>query len=78
MFVPRRSPDDVAYYTASTADPTTDMVGYVQVPLWLSKQEVASLAEQVREMLLSKMDNAPESERQLYVLSPIFFPIDQN
>lgn len=54
------------------------MVGYVQVPLWLSKQEVASLAEQVREMLLSKMDNAPESERQLYVLSPIFFPIDQN
>jgi AcrR family transcriptional regulator len=67
-----------AYLDRPNADPTADMVGYVQVPLWLNKEEVASMAEQVREMLASKMDNAPESGRQLYLLSPILFPIDQS
>ncbi|WP_432970680.1 helix-turn-helix domain-containing protein [Dactylosporangium sp. CA-233914] len=67
-----------AYLDRQNADPTADMVGYVQVPLWLSKEEVASMAEQVREMLAAKMDNAPKSGRQLYLLSPILFPIDQS
>jgi hypothetical protein len=65
-----------AYLDRPNADPTADMVGYVQVPLWLGKEEVASMAEQVRELLASKMDNAPEFGRQLYLLSPILFPID--
>ncbi len=67
-----------AYLDRQNADPTADMVGYVQVPLWLSKEEVSSMAEQVSEMLASRMDNAPESGRQLYLLSPILFPIDQS
>jgi len=67
-----------AYLDRPDADPTADMVGYVQVPLWLSKEELAAMAEQVRAMLASKMDNAPEPGRRLYLISPILFPIDQS
>ncbi len=66
-----------AYLDQSTADPTTDMVGYVQVPLWLSKTELEDMAGQVRDILASKMDNEPRRGRRLYLVSPIVFPIDQ-
>jgi DNA-binding transcriptional ArsR family regulator len=69
--------DFSAYLDRPDADPTADMVGYVQVPLWLSKAEIAAMAEQVRAMLISKIDNVPEPGRRLYLLSPILFPIDQ-
>jgi hypothetical protein len=69
--------DFSAYLDRPDADPTADMVGYVQVPLWLSTEEIAAMAEQVRAMLMSKIDNAPEPGRRLYLLSPILFPIDQ-
>lgn len=67
-----------AYLDRPNADPTADMVGYVQVPLWLSKEELESMAEQVRAMLASKMDNEPAPGHRLYLLSPIVFPIDQD
>jgi DNA-binding transcriptional ArsR family regulator len=66
-----------AYLDQPKADPTADMVGYVQVPLWLSKAELASVAAQVRDILASKMDNEPQPGRRLYLVSPIVFPIDQ-
>jgi DNA-binding transcriptional ArsR family regulator len=69
--------DFSAYLDQPDADPTADLVGYVQVPLWLSPEEIAAMAEQVRTMLMSKIDNEPEPGRRLYLLSPIFFPIDQ-
>jgi DNA-binding transcriptional ArsR family regulator len=69
--------DFSAYLDRPDANPTADMVGYVQVPLWLSAAELAAMAEQVRAILMSKMDNAPEPGRRLYLLSPILFPIDQ-
>ncbi|MEU0571911.1 helix-turn-helix domain-containing protein [Nonomuraea sp. NPDC005983] len=65
-----------AYLDQPNADPTTDMVGYIQVPLWLSTQELASMAEQIRAILMSKIDNEPGEKRRLYLLSPIAFPID--
>lgn len=68
--------DFSAYLDRPDADPTADMVGYVQVPLWLTAEEIAAMAEQVRAMLMSKMDNTPEPARRLYLLSPILFPID--
>jgi hypothetical protein len=66
-----------AYLDRPGANPTADMVGYVQIPLWLSKAELASMAEQIRAMLVSKMDNAPIEDRRLYIVSPIVFPIDE-
>jgi hypothetical protein len=66
-----------AYLDRPNADPTADLVGYVQVPLWLSKEDLESMAEQVRAMLASKLDNDPQPGRRLYLLSPIIFPIAQ-
>jgi DNA-binding transcriptional ArsR family regulator len=69
--------DFSAYLDRPDADPIADMVGYVQVPLWLSAEEIAAMVEQVRAILVSHMDNTPEPGRRLYLLSPILFPIDQ-
>ncbi|WP_412537741.1 helix-turn-helix domain-containing protein [Longispora sp. K20-0274] len=66
-----------AYLDRPDADPTADSVGYVQVPLWLSQDELAVMVEQVRAVLAAQVDNAPRSDRRLYLLSPILFPIDQ-
>ncbi|HEX6683685.1 MAG TPA: helix-turn-helix domain-containing protein [Candidatus Limnocylindrales bacterium] len=65
-----------AYLDRPNADPMADMVGYVQVPLWLSEEELESMAEQVRAILASKMDNGPAPGRRLHMVSPILFPIE--
>ncbi|GIG55991.1 transcriptional regulator [Longispora fulva] len=66
-----------AYLDRPDADPTTDSVGYVQVPLWLSREELDTMIEQVRGALLATADNTPGPGRRLYLLSPILFPIDR-
>jgi DNA-binding transcriptional ArsR family regulator len=65
-----------AYLDRPGASPPDDLVGYVQVPLWLDKEELLAMGEQIRTMLMSKMDNGPGADRQLYLISPIVFPID--
>jgi DNA-binding transcriptional ArsR family regulator len=66
-----------AYLDQPDANPTADMVGYVQVPLWLSREDLASMVEQVRAMLAARLDNKPRPGRRLYLVSPIVFPIGQ-
>ncbi len=58
------------------ADPSEDKVGYRQIPLWLSQEELAELINQIRSILASRMDNQPAPGRRLYLLSPIVFPIE--
>jgi DNA-binding transcriptional ArsR family regulator len=67
--------DFTAYLDRPGANPSADMVGYVQVPLWLRKDELESMAEQLLVMLAPAMENDPEPGRRLYLLSPIVFPI---
>jgi hypothetical protein len=67
-----------SYLDRPTANPTADMVGYVQVPLWLSKEELQSIVEQVTAILASKLDNKPGPSRRLHLLSPIVFPLNPN
>ena len=57
------------------ADPFADSVGYAQVPLWLSQDELAELIGQVRDALLAQRENEPAPDRGLYLASPILFPI---
>ena len=47
------------YLDQANADPTEDKVGYRQIPLWLSQDELAELISQIRTILVSKMDNQP-------------------
>ena len=63
------------YLDQPHAEPTEDKVGYRQIPLWLSQDELAELISQIRSILLSKMDNQPAPGRRLHLLSPIIFPI---
>jgi DNA-binding transcriptional ArsR family regulator len=62
------------YLRRGNADPTGDKVGYRQIPLWLSEDELDELISQIRTILVSKMDNQPGPRRRLHLLSPILFP----
>jgi DNA-binding transcriptional ArsR family regulator len=64
-----------AYLDREHADPTADSVGYRQVPLWLSQDELAELISQIRSIIVSTMGNKPAPDRSPYLLSPILFPI---
>jgi len=64
------------YLDQAHADPTEDKVGYRQIPLWLNEDELIELINQMRNVLVSRMDNQPAPGRRLYLLSPIVFPIE--
>ncbi|MFC4607166.1 hypothetical protein ACFO9E_04935 [Streptomyces maoxianensis] len=66
-----------AYLDRDHADPTADSVGYLQVPLWLSHDELAELSSELRSVIASRMDNKPAPDRSLHLLSPILFPIEE-
>jgi hypothetical protein len=65
------------YLDRKHADPTADLVGYRQVPLWLTQDELAELISQVRDAIVSKAGNEPTPGRNHYLLSPILFPIEE-
>jgi DNA-binding transcriptional ArsR family regulator len=63
-----------AYLDREHADPTADLVGYRQIPLWLNQDELADLISRIRSIIVSKMGNEPAPDRRPYLLSPILFP----
>jgi DNA-binding transcriptional ArsR family regulator len=65
------------YLDRDNADPTADKVGYRQIPVWLSKDELAELISVVQSIVASRMSNQPARGRSLYLLSPILFPIER-
>jgi DNA-binding transcriptional ArsR family regulator len=66
-----------AYLDRDGADPRADSVGYTQIPLWLSPDELTELIEELRTAILARAGNQPTAERGLYLLSPILFPIEK-
>jgi hypothetical protein len=66
-----------AYLDREHADPIADSMGYAQIPLWLSQDELAELIGRVRDALLAKRDNEPTPDRSLYLVSPILFLIGE-
>jgi len=65
-----------AYLDREHADPTADLVGYRQIPLWLTQDEVVKLIGELRAIIVSRMNNQPAPDRRLHLLSPILFPIE--
>ena len=59
------------YLDQEHADPTANSVGYTQVPLWLSQDELAELIDEVRGALMARRDNGPAPDRSPYLVSPI-------
>jgi len=66
-----------SYLAQEHPDPAADSVGYIQVPLWLSQDELAELIDEVRSALLAKRDNEPTPDRSPYLVSPILFPLGE-
>ncbi len=64
------------YLDREHADPTADLVGYRQIPLWLNQHELAELISEIRSLIVSKMENEPTLDRSLHLLSPFVFPIE--
>jgi DNA-binding transcriptional ArsR family regulator len=65
-----------AYLDRGHADPTADSVGYRQIPLRLTRGELNEVIDQVRSIVMPRMENQRAHDRRLYLLSPIIFPIE--
>ncbi|SOE16119.1 Helix-turn-helix domain-containing protein [Streptomyces sp. 2323.1] len=65
------------YLDRDGADPAADSVGYAQVPLWLNRDELAELVDEILSAIASRRNNKPAPDRSLHLLSPILFPIEE-
>ena len=66
-----------AYLDHGDADPSRDLVGYRQIPLWLTSAELADLISQMQSVLTRVIANKPAPQRRQYLLSPVLFPITE-
>ena len=63
------------YLDSVGADPVADGVGYRQGSVWLTRDELAEMVEQLRAVFVSRAANRPAPGRRLHLMSAIFFPI---
>ncbi|WP_433174417.1 helix-turn-helix domain-containing protein [Actinoallomurus sp. CA-150999] len=66
-----------AYLDRENADPVTDLVGYRQHAIWLSRDELNAMISELRAAIVPRLANPPTSDRTRYLLSPIFFPSEE-
>ena len=66
-----------AYLSSGSASPVEDLVGYRQIPLWLTDAERDDLLERLQKVLARPMRLAPREDRRQYMFSPIAFPITE-
>jgi DNA-binding transcriptional ArsR family regulator len=59
------------------ADPRADSAGYRQIPLWLSRAELAEMVDELLATIRARLHNPPTPERARYLLTPIFFPVEE-
>jgi DNA-binding transcriptional ArsR family regulator len=66
-----------AYLDRDGADPTADSVGYRQGIVWLTPDELAEMVDALRGVFAARAGNKPAPGRRPYLVSPIFFPIEE-
>ncbi|TJZ56801.1 ArsR family transcriptional regulator [Streptomyces piniterrae] len=66
-----------AYLDRPGAAPAADLVGYRQHAMWLSRDELSSLIDEMRDVLVRRIANDPSPERTRYLISPILFPAEE-
>jgi len=64
-----------SYLDHGNADPSRDLVGYRQIPLWLTPAELTDLITKMQALLARAISHKPTSQRRQYLLSPIIFPV---
>jgi DNA-binding transcriptional ArsR family regulator len=63
-----------AYLDQPGANPSADLVGYRQIPIWATPDEIRALVGKVQRILERAMRQGPTTGRRRYLLSPILFP----
>ena len=63
------------YLDCVGSSPSDDLVGYRQVPLWMSPDEFRDLIGEVSAAIRRVGTNGPSGERRPYLVSPIAFPL---
>ncbi|MFF4621583.1 helix-turn-helix domain-containing protein [Nonomuraea jabiensis] len=66
-----------AYLDRDNAEPAADLVGYRQHAVWLNRDELEKMIVELRRVILPLLANQPTPDRAQYLLSPVFFPIEQ-
>ena len=66
-----------AYIARRDAKPYDDQVSYRQGTVWLTEVEIATLVREVGVALAACMTNPPTTGRRPYLLSTIFFPVEE-
>ena len=64
-----------AYLDSGAASPVEDLVGYRQIPLWLTDAERDDLLQRLQHALARPMRFTARHDRRQYLLSPIAFPV---
>jgi hypothetical protein len=65
-----------AYLDRTDANPVSDLVSYIQAPLWLNRDELRALLAGVHRTMMEAKNDGPAPDRRLYLFSPILFPIE--
>jgi DNA-binding transcriptional ArsR family regulator len=65
------------YLDRDRADPAADVVGYRQHAVWLSRDELLEMIDEMRSAIAPRLANPPAPGRAHYLLSPILFPIEE-
>lgn len=63
-----------AYLDQEDTDPLTDLAGYRQHALWLTRDELIELISELQRAIVPRLANPPSAARTRYLLSPILFP----
>ena len=65
------------YLNRAGSHPSDDLVGYRQIPVWMSTSELRELIHEVSAAIQRLANNPPADDRRPYLVSPIVFPIAQ-
>jgi DNA-binding transcriptional ArsR family regulator len=68
--------DYSSYLETDTIDLAADRVGYRQIPLWLSDDELDDFTTELRALLQERLDNQPSPQRRRRLLTTIIMPDD--
>ena len=63
-----------AYLDEGASDFVSDGVGYRQVPLWLTDEELSAVAEALREAIRPALENPPAQGRRRRLITTIVMP----
>ena len=66
------------YLNHAGSHPSNDLVGYRQIPVWMSESELRELIHEVSSAIQRLANNPRADDRRPYLISPIVFPVAES